>query len=146
MSLFTGPPPSFSSPAARRIWEAGERFQSVPTIEVEREAVVRGGVAEASADLVSNDPPRCIGVGRGAIKEACRLFGVTSAAILGSSRVAILVLARQWITIRLADEFGWTNCKIGHLLHKDPSTILNARRRRDKLDAWMATLSRGKGG
>jgi len=62
------------------------------------------------------------------IERVSKLCGLSTAAVLGKSRRADVVLARKFVFLSLSRMLGMTNTSIAHYAEKDPSTVCHALR------------------
>ncbi|MEZ4814198.1 MAG: DnaA/Hda family protein [Bdellovibrionota bacterium] len=60
------------------------------------------------------------------IDRVSKLCGLSTAAVLGKSRRADVVLARKFVFLSLSRMLGMTNTSIAHYAEKDPSTVCHA--------------------
>lgn len=60
------------------------------------------------------------------IEQVAKLCGLSTAAVLGKSRRADVVLARKFVFLALSRMLGMTNTSIAHYAEKDPSTVCHA--------------------
>ncbi len=79
-------------------------------------------------------PAKIETTGREVLRRVSEAHGVPIDAIIGTRRFPYLVSARQDAVDRLT-ELGWSQHKIGKLLNRDHTSILNLQRRGKKHDA-----------
>lgn len=60
------------------------------------------------------------------IEKVSKICGTSSAAVLGKSRKADVVLTRKFVFLALSRILGMTNTSIAHYVEKDPSTVCHA--------------------
>lgn len=60
------------------------------------------------------------------IDQVAKLCGLSTAAVLGKSRRADVVVARKFVFLALSRMLGMTNTSIAHYAEKDPSTVCHA--------------------
>lgn len=131
---FPGSRLTFSSPAARRIYERGLAFQAskCPPEPARLDAIILDGVREARELFACEGSP--IGpvepaklTARQIIAEAMALFRVERGSLLGRARTVKSVMARKWCSIRMLDELGLSTTVAGRLLGgRDHTTVMHA--------------------